>query len=173
MNHWNTSQTPVVMGTHADQWLFTAWILFWTTACTISMVVVALFEVKIKRHLGAMGSATHDATRKMHKEFHRALLAMAICPLITTSPPILFFMAAAYFRWTPGPMQAFLTMAPSSITTFNPLTTMFFMRSYREVILSVFCKKKRRNAVGTTCVTGLGLEVATTAHSNSAQQNNA
>ncbi|KAH7698118.1 hypothetical protein AAVH_34793, partial [Aphelenchoides avenae] len=65
MNHWNSSQTPVVMGTHADQWLFTAWILVWTTACTISMVVVALFEVKIKRHLDAMGSATHDATRKM------------------------------------------------------------------------------------------------------------
>ncbi|KAH7708494.1 hypothetical protein AAVH_24249 [Aphelenchoides avenae] len=119
--------------------------------------------MKIKRHFNDLGgSITNDLTRRMHRDFHRALLAMAICPLMTTSPPILFMMAAAYLRLAPGPMQAFLSILCSSITAFNPLTTMFFMRSYRQKIIGFFCKKNVHAVGPSTCITEMSLAPSNT-----------
>ncbi|KAH7704714.1 hypothetical protein AAVH_28091 [Aphelenchoides avenae] len=109
----------------------------------------------MKRHLRSMGSATHGFTSKMHRDFHRALLAMAICPLITSAVPILFIVGAAWLELTPGSALGFLEMTVSSITMFNPITTVFFIRSYRQVILKPFKRKRTENE--TTRVTGLSM----------------
>ncbi|KAH7696728.1 hypothetical protein AAVH_36199 [Aphelenchoides avenae] len=70
----------------------------------------------------------------------------------------MYFMVAAYMEWSHGFSQAFLTMAGSSITMFNPLTTICFMRAYRMAVLKPFLKKR----VATACDTRVtGLSVAT------------
>ncbi|KAH7712523.1 7TM GPCR protein [Aphelenchoides avenae] len=158
LNHWHANPKALVIGAHIDSWLLRAWIALWTFSCTSSIIAVAIFETKIKRHFNALrNTVSHDRTRQMHKDFHRALLAMGICPLMTTSPPILFMMAAAYLRLAPGPMQAFLSILCSSITAFNPLTTMFFMRSYRQKIIAFFRKKPSADVSSATCVTAMDL----------------
>ncbi|KAH7709308.1 7TM GPCR protein [Aphelenchoides avenae] len=154
LNDWDLSHKPIVVGSHITHWVLKAWISMWTVSCLGSTAIVAIFELKIKKYFDAMGAASHTGTRKMHRDFHRALMAMAICPLITTSVPILYYMAAAYMELSPGPNQAFMTMAVSSITMFNPLTTIFFMRSYRQVILRPFMKKRQTDTFATR-VTGL------------------
>lgn len=54
----------------------------------------------------------------------------------------------------PGAIGAFMSTAVTSITMFNPITTVVFMRCYREAVLKVF--KKRRTVpfpTGTTVFT--------------------
>lgn len=144
----------------------------WSVSCVGGSIVVITFETKIKRHFDSMGSSmSHNSTRKMHKDFHRALLAMvgwagivdiftflfeAICPLFTTAVPIMYYMVAAYLELSPGTSQAFMTMGASSITMFNPLTTISFMRTYRQALLRPFLKNKTRPQ-DTTHATGLSV----------------
>ncbi|KAH7701306.1 CRE-STR-2 protein [Aphelenchoides avenae] len=158
LNNWETgSKIPVVVGSHISGWLLPGWIAMWSVSCVGGSVVVIIFEMKIKRHFDSMGSnMSHNSTRKMHKDFHRALLAMAICPLFTTAVPIMYYMVAAYLELSPGTSQAFMTMGASSITMFNPLTTISFMRTYRQALLRPFLKNKTRPQ-DTTRVTGLSV----------------
>lgn len=55
---------------------FLVWIALWALACFISIAIVAVSERKIVKNFSAMGNAVHEKTRRMHKEFHKALLAM-------------------------------------------------------------------------------------------------
>ncbi|KAH7710499.1 hypothetical protein AAVH_22203 [Aphelenchoides avenae] len=155
LNDFDMSHKPVVVGSHIKHWVLKCWIAMWNISCLTSIFLVAVLEIKIKRYVDNMGEASHQGTRKMHRDFHRALLAMAICPLVTSAVPILYYMFAAFMELSPGPNQAFLTMAVSSITMFNPLTTIFFMRGYRRVILKPFLKKEV-SKIGTR-VTGLSI----------------
>ncbi|KAH7716633.1 hypothetical protein AAVH_15916 [Aphelenchoides avenae] len=166
LNDFDMSHKPVVTGSHIKHWVLKCWILMWVGSCVINITSVTVAEIKIKRYVDNMGEVSHQGTRKMHRDFHRALLAMAICPLVTSAGPILYYMFAAFMELSPGPNQAFLTMAVSSITMVNPLTTIFFMRSYRQVVLKPFLKKKA-NKVG-TCVTGLSMATSTFVPSPSA-----
>lgn len=59
----------------------------------------------------------------------------AICPIITTGIPIAYFIITIGFSLCPGPISAFLSTAVSSITAFNPLTTIAFMGCYRRAAL--------------------------------------
>lgn len=38
--------------------------------------MAVLCEMKIVKHFRVLGDAYHERTRQMHREFHRALLAM-------------------------------------------------------------------------------------------------
>ncbi|KAH7711314.1 hypothetical protein AAVH_21397, partial [Aphelenchoides avenae] len=85
----------------------------------------------------------------------------AICPLMTTGLPVFFFIITTVLSLAPGPVSAFFTTALSSIAVFNPLTTIFFMRCYRDVVLRRF-KKQHRSVADATAVTGLEVTIATT-----------
>jgi hypothetical protein len=52
------------------------WVIFWFSTSALGVIIVVFCEYKIFRHLKAFGDATHDQTKRLHKEFHRALLAM-------------------------------------------------------------------------------------------------
>ncbi|KAH7709032.1 hypothetical protein AAVH_23701 [Aphelenchoides avenae] len=157
LNKWDIAgHIPVVVGSHNSEWRLPAWIAMWSVSCVGGAIVVAVSETKIRRHFASIGNVSHNNTRRMHKDFHRALLAMAICPLFSTAVPIMYFLVAAYMEWSHGFSQAFLTMAGSSITMFNPLTTICFMRAYRKAVLKPFLKKRVTTACDTR-VTGLSI----------------
>lgn len=58
------------------EWKMQLFIGMWFVTCIGAIVVVAIVEMKIASHFVGMGSTSHSSTRKMHKDFHRALLAM-------------------------------------------------------------------------------------------------
>ncbi|KAH7697202.1 hypothetical protein AAVH_35717, partial [Aphelenchoides avenae] len=84
----------------------------------------------------------------------------AITPLALCSVPILFFVVAACAGYDMGPEQVFLTMCTHAITIVNPLTTVFFVRSYRDAVASVvrvWCPKKPQSSQATSAVSALSL----------------
>ncbi|KAI1703692.1 serpentine type 7TM GPCR chemoreceptor str domain-containing protein [Ditylenchus destructor] len=87
----------------------------------------------------------------MHKEFHRALLAMAICPLITATIPVYYFIFCFIFQLSIGWLSAMVTSMLSLITVFNPLTTVICFRCYRQnAIRLLTCGTLCRNVVKPT-----------------------
>ncbi|KAI1695225.1 serpentine type 7TM GPCR chemoreceptor srd domain-containing protein [Ditylenchus destructor] len=121
------------------------YLIIWATTCSVSIFIVIWCERNIIKHFNRYGNPTHANTQRMHKEFHRALLAMAICPLITTTVPLLYFVSTVALQLCPGKFSAVMTIAATSITFFNPLTTVLFLRCYRRVIVQFFtCGKKVR-----------------------------
>lgn len=44
--------------------------------------------------------------------------------------------------FSPGAIRAFMSTAITSITMFKPITTVVFMRCYREAVLKVFRKQR-------------------------------
>ncbi|KAH7720035.1 hypothetical protein AAVH_12456 [Aphelenchoides avenae] len=82
----------------------------------------------------------------------------------------MFFLTALVAGLNLGPCQVFLTMGISAITFFNPLTTMYFMRSYRDAILAIFGIRKARSVVGPMETRVTGLSVAPTTPATEATQ---
>ena len=63
----------------------------WSVTCVGGAICVAVSETKITRHMAAMGDMSHDNTRRMHKDFHRALLAMVNVSSIILASLLLCF----------------------------------------------------------------------------------
>ncbi|KAH7710132.1 7TM GPCR protein [Aphelenchoides avenae] len=151
-NGWSQEQVErlIVFGGRVDQWNLTAWTAVWTGACIGSIILVVMFEFKMFahfRHLKDSAQNISENTRKMHRDFHRTLLAMAICPLFTTTAPLLYFSVTTFLAFPLGPISAFVEMAVTSITVFNPLTTICFMRCYRSAALRMLrCRRDAADA---------------------------
>ncbi|KAH7711313.1 CRE-STR-45 protein, partial [Aphelenchoides avenae] len=82
---------PPVFGSYITNVRLIAWLMLWFTSSVAAAIVVVVCEVKMYRFFREYGSTLSEHTRRLQKEFHRALLAMAICPLVTTGLPIFFF----------------------------------------------------------------------------------
>ncbi|KAI1704805.1 serpentine type 7TM GPCR chemoreceptor srd domain-containing protein [Ditylenchus destructor] len=146
LNNWVQPDDTKIFFTGAPirDWRMIAWLLLWTTTCAGSIVIVIWCEMKIMSNFNQFGKAISVATRRMHKEFNRALLAMAICPLVTTTGPVFYYIFAIAFQQCSGPtLSGTMSMAATCVTFFNPLTTILFLRCYRRVLFSmVACGKK-------------------------------
>ncbi|KAH7711315.1 hypothetical protein AAVH_21398 [Aphelenchoides avenae] len=76
---------------------------------------------------------------------------------MTSGLPVFFFVITTVLSLTPGPITAFVSTALSSIAVLNPLTTIFFMRCYRDVVLGRFKKNRSNRIMGEGAVTGIEL----------------
>ncbi|KAH7706763.1 Protein SRD-4 [Aphelenchoides avenae] len=111
---------------------------FYIVSCGSGYVVILWCEVKIFRHLSRHGSSIHEKTKQMHAQVNRALISLAIAPLAVMISPILFIFGVAFARVPISPtVYASLTLVFSLITCVNPLTTMYFVRPYRNSLMSV------------------------------------
>ncbi|KAI1697042.1 serpentine type 7TM GPCR chemoreceptor srh domain-containing protein [Ditylenchus destructor] len=87
----------------------------------------------------------------MHKEFQRALLAMAICPLITTCIPIFYMLTTITLQLCPGRISGMMSISLSSASLFNPLTTVICFRCYRQATARfVTCGRRCASVSSTT-----------------------
>ncbi|KAH7719727.1 hypothetical protein AAVH_12844 [Aphelenchoides avenae] len=120
------------------------YLVMWFCTCNFAISIVAIVEVLITRYFSRIGNNSHQSTKKLHKDFHRALLAMAITPLVTTTGPVLYIIIATMIELSPGPVQCFIASGITSITLFNPLTTMLAMRCYRNVVFGPCLPKNVR-----------------------------
>ncbi|KAH7714681.1 hypothetical protein AAVH_17939 [Aphelenchoides avenae] len=57
----------------------------WVITCFSAIIIVAIVEKLITNHIDRIGNTSHSSTRKLHKDFHRALLAMLSSVLQTQS----------------------------------------------------------------------------------------
>ncbi|KAH7710579.1 7TM GPCR protein [Aphelenchoides avenae] len=135
---------PIMAVSYLTDARLIAWMTLWTLTCFMSVVIVVICEWKILHHFSTT-DIVNDNTRRMHKEFHRALLAMAICPLVTTTVPVMYFVATATLGFCPGPISIVMSSMCTVITVFNPMTTIAFMRCYREAAQKHFCRCRRKN----------------------------
>ncbi|KAI1697197.1 serpentine type 7TM GPCR chemoreceptor str domain-containing protein [Ditylenchus destructor] len=90
-NNWPSVKHHFFIGRSINDWLMVVYVSLWVLTCCISIGIVVWCERSITKSFNQLsnlskGSANSN-TQRMHREFHRALLAMAICPLVTTSVP--------------------------------------------------------------------------------------
>ncbi|KAH7706294.1 hypothetical protein AAVH_26486 [Aphelenchoides avenae] len=159
VNEWDVSDYTITVGSKLSEWMLQYYLGMWFCTCLFAISIVTIVEVLIKSYFASIGNTSHQSTKKLHKDFHRALLAMAITPLVTTTGPILYYIGACLIELSPGPMQCFIAVACTSITMFNPLTTMLAMRCYRNVVFKPCLPKKAR--VDPNMTRASGLSVAT------------
>uniref|UniRef100_A0A915EFT4 G protein-coupled receptor n=1 Tax=Ditylenchus dipsaci TaxID=166011 RepID=A0A915EFT4_9BILA len=82
---------------------------------------------------------SHSAELKafVHNAFYMLSSAggytMAITPLILLMGPEFFYISSIMLE-TQSPLSAMLTLSTTSIAVVNPLTTMYFVKSYRRII---------------------------------------
>ncbi|KAI1700583.1 serpentine type 7TM GPCR chemoreceptor str domain-containing protein [Ditylenchus destructor] len=155
LNSWPNPGTVYVLGRHIDEWQLIVMLISWNMTCVGSIFIVAGCENKIAKNFDQLSQhSTHSGTQKMHKEFQRALLAMAICPLVTSTIPAFYFIAVIALKLRPGPILALITICLSSVTLFNPLTTIICFRCYRQAAIRLLTcgqfGKPRSNVVNTT-----------------------
>ncbi|KAI1694480.1 serpentine type 7TM GPCR chemoreceptor str domain-containing protein [Ditylenchus destructor] len=140
MNYWpnpKDGSRRLYFVTYVKEWRMFRCLLLWTVTCCATIAIVILCEKKIVAHFRQQGNPTHSTTQRMHTEFHRALLAMAICPLITTTFPVFYYMITNGFSLCPGPISAVMSTLLSSVTLFNPVTTILCFRCYRRITARV------------------------------------
>ncbi|KAI1694604.1 serpentine type 7TM GPCR chemoreceptor srd domain-containing protein [Ditylenchus destructor] len=125
LNSWPNPGRIYVLGGHLTEWQLIGCLVSWNITCSGSIFIVAWCEKKIANSFNWLGQhSTNSGTQKMHKEFQRALLAMAISPLVSSTIPALCFITVAALKLRPGAIpSALVSLCLSSVTLFNPLTT--------------------------------------------------
>ncbi|KAI1701403.1 serpentine type 7TM GPCR chemoreceptor str domain-containing protein [Ditylenchus destructor] len=137
-----------------------AYVILWTTTSGASIFIVIWCEKMIAKNFNKLGDLSQASTRRMHKEFHRALLAMAICPLFTTSIPVFYFMTTIALQLCPGRASAIMTICLTSISLFNPLTTIICFKCYRRTTVR-FLTFGRYNKDSITSITSVTAATST------------
>ncbi|KAI1700793.1 serpentine type 7TM GPCR chemoreceptor srd domain-containing protein [Ditylenchus destructor] len=141
----------LIAGSYITEWRVLAYLSMWLVTCSVSVVTVIWCEKQIAKHFNRLGAPTHCRTQKMHTEFHRALLAMAICPLITTTAPLYYFCTTFVLKMCPGRISATMTSATTFITLFNPLTTIICFRCYRQATIRLVTCSRKGSSLNPTC----------------------
>lgn len=93
-----------------------------------------------------------EHTRRMHTDFKRVLIGLALCPLVAVIP-VAYNIASVSMRLNNGVLTAYSTTWGSSIALLNPLVTILVVQTYRsaaaEVIVNVVScvLRSKRNVV--------------------------
>ncbi|KAI1703772.1 serpentine type 7TM GPCR chemoreceptor str domain-containing protein [Ditylenchus destructor] len=134
LNGWDKSDITkkFLVVHHVADWRTLLWISLWTFSSWSSILIVIWCERGIVKNINQLGNPTTANSQRMHKEFHRALLAMAICPLVTTAVPVFYFCFTIAIGICPGQISVIMAIVLTSITIVNPLTTIVCFRSYRQ-----------------------------------------
>ncbi|KAH7714378.1 hypothetical protein AAVH_18262 [Aphelenchoides avenae] len=104
----------------------------------MTTIAIVYCELKVMQKLKTAAEMMRPATRRMHDETNKALIALAVAPLILSCLPIGFFLFTIVARINPGPIMAVITSQLSWIAIANPITTTFFVRPYRHAVLGWF-----------------------------------
>ncbi|KAH7708775.1 hypothetical protein AAVH_23969 [Aphelenchoides avenae] len=95
VNEWDVSDYIVTIGAKLvgssrdldiedgivqSEWMLQYFLLMWFCTCFLAISIVIVVEFKIKAYFSSIGGVSHQSTKKLHKDFHRALLAM-VCGL--------------------------------------------------------------------------------------------
>ncbi|KAH7726084.1 CBN-SRD-16 protein [Aphelenchoides avenae] len=143
-NNWPLvkAHLPFVFGAHITDPQMLAMVIYCSLHIGGGYAMICWCEYRIFKFLQQADSEVYKQTRKMHAEVHRALLALAISPLIAVVMPCSFLLVCEALGASPGLFTVFITGFATSVTLINPLTTVIFVRPYRRAVQKMFCSGK-------------------------------
>lgn len=100
--------------------------------------VILYTECHVLHMLHRLSSMMEEKTRRIHAEFRKALILLAICPLLFSVVPMLSVGVMAVLSLNGGFLAPFMTTMSTSIALVNPLVTVLVVRPYRSVVLRCF-----------------------------------
>ncbi|KAH7725756.1 CRE-STR-90 protein [Aphelenchoides avenae] len=151
---------PYPMMSHYTEWKSIIHHFFYLASSAGGYTLVIWCQSQIISFTSQHGSSYRASTRRLNQDVNRALVALAITPLISLMGPSFFYITQIMLDIR-NPCTAFLSLFMSLITLVNPVTTIFFVRPYRNAVMNVLCLGKRRqvvpsNAVSTMPVSSIG-----------------
>lgn len=96
-------------------------------------------ELGVFRKMNLSANLMRKSTRKLQAGLHKALIALAICPVLSSLVPVGSFLLALVFKVDLSNFSPFLLIFVSSITVVNPITTCYFVKSFRDTLLRLLC----------------------------------
>ncbi|KAH7721132.1 hypothetical protein AAVH_11368 [Aphelenchoides avenae] len=136
-NSWpfDESNPPDILGAYAEQLASYFYVGGFLLTASGGYGLIIWSEWKMLKYLRSLGRASLQSTSEMHSEIHKALLALAVAPFFTCVIPIYYFMYYILSHSNSGHVSAFMVPMCASITLINPLTSAYFVKSYRYAIL--------------------------------------
>ncbi|KAH7710580.1 Protein Y9C9A.5 [Aphelenchoides avenae] len=128
---------------------------FYLLSGDISYFVIISCQISVLKYIRRAGLPSHCSTSKAHAEVNRALVALAITPLMGIIPTGIMISSAA-LGIKNGPISAYMSIGMTVITLANPIVTIWFVRPYRDGLLHVL-RIRRKAAIrpfNTTVVQG-------------------
>ncbi|KAH7694660.1 hypothetical protein AAVH_38289 [Aphelenchoides avenae] len=107
--------------------------------------IVVWCQYKIIGHMQRHGKSIRESTRRTHADINRAMIALALSPLLTSMGPTLILVGCMVVDFSPGAITVYLSLGMSMITLVNPITTIYFVRPYRDAVISMFDGKILRS----------------------------
>ncbi|KAH7722480.1 hypothetical protein AAVH_10006 [Aphelenchoides avenae] len=132
---------------------------FYLLSGALSYVVIITCQIRVIRFMRSMGVPTHCATRRAHTEINRALVALAVTPLLGIIPTGIMISTAA-LGINNGPISAYMSIGMTIITLVNPLVAILFIRPYRNGFLRLLHIRRKYTVVYSIHVTPLTTTVA-------------
>ncbi|KAH7722467.1 Protein STR-48 [Aphelenchoides avenae] len=120
--------------------------VFYATSVFVAYAVIIWCQRQSMRYLKKYSSSSRESTQRAHAEFNRALVVLALTPLVSLVPTI-FMVGCTVLRIDMGQVTMFLTIAMTSITLLNPIATILLVRPYRLVVIQTFKVKTNTVAV--------------------------
>ncbi|KAH7706209.1 7TM GPCR protein [Aphelenchoides avenae] len=109
-------------------------------ACGYSLVIFCEYRMLCK--LRSMDQSSYASTRRMQADISRALVALAVSPLLSAVIPVVSIATCILLHLNVGYTSAVIPFAVTAITIVNPITTCYFVLPYRRAISSVFSRAK-------------------------------
>ncbi|KAH7703939.1 hypothetical protein AAVH_28886, partial [Aphelenchoides avenae] len=139
---YDESRPPFVFGCFMDDARSYAYVGQFMVTMSVGYGLILWCEYKMIRYFRSLGVASSEMTRQLHSEIHKALIALAVAPFFTNVFPVYYFMFSVLSRSNTGVFSAFMVPMCASITLVNPLTSAYFVKSYRYAILDALGLRK-------------------------------
>ncbi|KAH7706553.1 7TM GPCR protein [Aphelenchoides avenae] len=116
-------------------------LLFMLNAASAYSVIV-FCEYRMLLKLRSMEDSAYATTRRMQADISRALVALAVSPLLSAVIPVVGAATCILFHLNVGYTSAVMPFAVTAVTMVNPITTCYYVHPYRRVISAVFSRTK-------------------------------
>lgn len=80
-------------------------VVMFGVASTISYAVIIFCQYRVIRKLNLLGSSMRKSTQRIHADINKALVALAICPLLTAVGPTGYFVVTLCLGASTGSMS--------------------------------------------------------------------
>ncbi|KAH7706207.1 7TM GPCR protein, partial [Aphelenchoides avenae] len=104
--------------------------------------VIIFCEYRMLRKLRSMDNSAYASTRRMQADISRALVALAVSPLLSAVIPVVGAATCIFLHLNVGYTSAVMPFAVTAVTVVNPLTTCYFVLPYRRAVASVYSGTK-------------------------------
>ncbi|KAH7716215.1 7TM GPCR protein [Aphelenchoides avenae] len=104
---------------------------FYLGSAAIAYTVIIVCQVGVHRYFHRMGLPSHQSTERAYAEINRALVLLAITPLLGLIPTAIAILAAA-LNIPDAAISVYASLGMTAVTVINPIMTTWVVRPYRR-----------------------------------------